>query len=714
MARARKPKALSPETYGGSPRPRHRFRMRFVFWGFLLAYAVVAGRLVQLHLAPDVKFSRQDLKHIAELPIPVPRGDILDTNGVVLATDKTVYSIWADPRAVVDPEDTAERLAAALRLDPKDLRGRLAKTDAQGNTKMFSWIRRWMAPEEIEALGNLQEAFGPGIHVRPEPLRFYPQADVAAHVIGFATLDRAGGEGIELTCDKYLSSKPGLRRSRADAKRNLLNSLTLDYREPEGGADVRLTIDAVIQQSLERELDKAMVEAKAPRALGMVMDPKTGAVLALACRPAYDPNRYWEYEAEERKNRAVVDVFEPGSAFKIVPAAAALERNLITPEWMVNCRNGSWNPYGHTIRDYHALPTVPFTEAFAQSSNIAIITVAALLGPEQLDEWIRRFGFGRKTSPEFIGESAGIYRSRKHWSRLSMGSLPMGQEISVTMPQLCRAFAAIANGGYLVDPYLIQSVVDRDGSYLYLHEPGEPEKILSDKTAKTMQYLCHLVVSTEHGTGRYAMIKEYRVGGKTGTAQIAKPGVGYLPGKFTAVFAGFAPVSDPKLCAVIVVEEPGIRLHYGGYICGPIFKKVVREALIRMGCPPDPMAEPDGSKPFEEPSPEEDPDAVVVAAGDPDGGTLSESDLLAPLEGLELVALAGDSTEGPVLPDLRHMSKAAAISRISSLGIPGDFQGAGWVVKQEPPPGTPLSQVALCRLVFSNARTDKPDTSDNR
>ncbi|MEX2016009.1 MAG: penicillin-binding transpeptidase domain-containing protein, partial [Candidatus Hydrogenedentales bacterium] len=279
-----------------------------------------------------------------------------------------------------------------------------------------------------------------------------------------------------------------------------------------------------------------------------------------------------------------------GSAFKIVTAAAALEHGLITPNDFVDCENGEFNPYGKRIRDTHPLGVIPFWESFAYSSNIAIIKVAALLGEERMENWIRRFGFGVRTGVEMPGESAGIFRPREQWSGRSMGALPIGQEMAVNMLQLAQAFSAIANGGVLVKPYVVERAVSKSGETTYRHDPAPGRRILTEDTAEHMKMLCYAVVAGKDTTGRYAVISEYRAGGKTGTAQIARPdGKGYYHDRYTTIFAGFAPVRDPQLTCVIVVAEPMIPQHYGGYVCGPVFKEVMREALVRLNVPPDPM-----------------------------------------------------------------------------------------------------------------------------
>jgi cell division protein FtsI/penicillin-binding protein 2 len=678
---------------------RHRLRFRLLLFCFFAAYLAVAGRLVQIQLDPDVRFTQEELAHIGRAEIRVPRGDILDSRGVLLATDRMVPSLCANPSRIADPSTLALRLSRVLDLDEGEVLQRLVQKDATGRRKKFVWVKRFLAGDEAGVLRAAMEKDElAGLWLVDENVRFYPQNTVASHVLGFVNREGAGSEGVELTFDSYLRSEPGQRVSRVDSLRRILPSMTLEYEPPKGGDTLELTLDTPLQFSLERELDAALERTEAVRALGIIMEPATGAILAMACRPAYDPNNYTDFPPELYKNRGLVDVFEPGSAFKIVTASAAIEEGLITRDTMIDCENGVFNPYGHQIRDFHRLGVEPFHNCFAESSNIAMIKVGAMLEPDRLETWIRRFGFGHPTSSDFRSESRGIFRSRESWSRLSMGSLPMGQEIAVTMPQLVRAFSVIANGGYLVEPYVVERAINRDGVVTYQHDQEKNrQRVLSARTAQVMRELCHEVVT--HGTGSYANIEEYRVGGKTGTAQVANPnGGGYLPDKYTAIFAGFAPVADPKLAAIIVIQEPGIDLHYGGYCAGPVFQKVVREALIRTGCPEDPV--------------EQDVDAVV-AENDADTVTSLDKEVeeKAPmLDGLELIPWDEDEPRvEPGLPSFAGMTKREARSRLNAMNVPWDVQGAGWVAEQDPPAGTPLSKVSVCRLVFKNNPAEVPE-----
>jgi len=704
--------------FGGLPARSHCVRLGLVFGCIFFVFCCIGVRLVLLQTDPDLKFSQEELRHVGEVALRIPRGEIRDCENRLLAKDRQVYSLWADPRAVTDPEMTAMYLGASFGVDPVELQKRLDSRvrGEDGLVRKFAYVKRWLTDGEVETFKNLDPMIKAGLALENETERFYPEGDLAAHVLGFVNRERNGCAGVELSFDKYLRSIPGKHRSRVDGERTILESLTLEYVEPQGGKTVFLTIDKTMQRTLEKRLDQALVDNEAPQGMGIMMDPNTGAILALACRPAFDPNEFWDVPPERYKNRAVVDVFEPGSSFKIVTAAAALEHGLITPSTLIDCENGRFNPYGHRIRDFHKLGVEPFTKCFTESSNIAIIKVAAMLGPERLAHWIDTFGFGKRTCRDFRAESAGIFRPISQWSGLTMGSLPMGQEIAVTMPQLAKAFCIVANGGYEVEPYLVERVLDRAGGVSYQHTSKAVERIISASTARTVKELCHLVV--RDGTGEPANIPEYRVGGKTGTAQIARPdGQGFYEDKYTTIFAGFAPVSSPRIVCVIVVSALAVRLHYGGPVCGPVFRDVVRDALIRMNCPEDPVAEVEGEKEGLHPKGTEDTEKRTVEEGDTDtviaremnDSSLMEGvdddDLLDGLEldGLELVRFSTDPDRDEArLPSLIGLTKNQARDRLSALGIQWDPQGAGRVASQDPPAGTPLRSVSLCRLVFSN------------
>ncbi len=677
------------------PGKTQRIRIRVLMFLFVLPFTAVAARLVMFQTDPDLRFNEEELYHIASVAIPRPRGEIFDTNGRVLATNKDVPSLSANPSKVKDPAALATWLAPRLGEDAGSIQSKLTRRDKQGNLMQFVWLKRRMTGEEFARLGDITQApTRSALSIEHEPMRSYPEGELAAHIIGFANRENVGSEGLESRFNTYLQSKAGRRVSRTDRQQNMMGFRTLEFEPPSGGDDVYLTIDSAIQFSLEKELDRAIADNNATRAMGIILDPKTGAVLAMATRPAFDPNDYNKTKPELRRNGAIIDMFEPGSAFKIVTASAALELGLVEPDDPIDCMGGRFNPYGHSIRDTHPMHVEPFSTCFAASSNIAMIKVAALIGPERLESWIHRFGFAEPTSLGLPGEEKGILSPRARWSRLTMGSLPMGQEISVTLTQLARGFSVVANGGVRVEPYLVEEVRSKEGALRWKHEAKDSERIISEKTSQTMRELCYEVIVNKEGTGTYAAIPEYRVGGKTGTAQIAMPGGGgYYADRYTAVFAGFAPVNDPKVTCVIVVQEPMQRMHFGGYVCGPVFQRVVREALIRLNVPPDPMDPAQIPKSIA-PKPEV-VDRVQLAAFEPEEEGVR-------LDGLELLKAGKDDTyTGPRLPSFVGMSKRDAKELAVSLGIAWDPQGAGRVIRQDPPAGTPLQDVRQCILIFA-------------
>ncbi|HOZ46360.1 MAG TPA: penicillin-binding transpeptidase domain-containing protein [Candidatus Hydrogenedentes bacterium] len=690
--------------YGLPPGTDQKKRIWWLFGLFSAAFAGIIVNLVFLHLFPSQRLLEVGASHVAELALQIPRGEIRDTNNGLLAGNREVYSLWADPRKVADPYTTALLLSAHMGLEEEGMAFRLSKRDEMGRQKKFVWVKRRLSDAEYAKFLAIKERLGPGFDVRKELIRSYPENQLVAHVIGYSNDNGVGCEGIERSFDKYLRSTPGLLRSHVDAKRKVLESETIEHTAPEGGHTVYLTIDKAIQYSLERELEAALDRTEADRGMGILMDPRTGAVLALACRPTFDPNTYSK-DPGFHGNRAFTEVFEPGSSFKILTFAAALELGLVTPDKLIDCEWGRYVPYGHPIHDFHPMGVEPVEICFAHSSNIATVKIAAMLGEDRLDAWIHRFGFGERVCSDFLGESPGIVWPRAKWTRYTMGAIPIGQEIAVTLPQLARAFSVIANGGHLVEPYLVDRVQDREGEVVYRHESKVSAPVLSPETAATMTAMMHKVVT--EGTGTYASIPEYRACGKTGTGQIASPdGKGFLDDKYTAIFAGFAPVADPRICAVIVIQEPGIKLHYGGYCCGPVFKEVVREALVLLGAPEDPVADVVVAA---EPVPEDSDFPAARAIGE------SET-RRAGLDTLELTHVDVPATAEPALPSFRGLTMRQAKEALGELGLPWDFQGTGRVVLQDPPEHTPLDQVTLCRLVFSNrpvATQDETERTDS-
>ena len=751
---------------------------------FTVLTIVAAGRLALLHLNPGEYLLLEDRFHEGEWELREKRGEIFDRNGLLLACNRILPTIAVDPQRVADPDRLSDYLSRKLNLNRDEVyRAVTYKTDARtGRPRRSNPIQRRAENlsehdlEEILLMGEvcaLQE--NPDVlpiieaqltgtatpemlarkrksprpvinclHVHDEPLRVYPYGEAAAQVIGYVQYTGEPMAGIEAVFNDYLECQSGVLRARVDKDRRMLASETVALEPPRGGDMLQLTLDIAMQRRLEQALDTAIEKFSAPAGVGVFMDPHTGAIFAMATRPGFDPNRYNAYPDAYRKNRVIHDVFEPGSSFKIVTASAALEMRQVRLDEIIDCEGGTANFFGHRVRDYHKMGLAPFTKCFEESSNIAMIKVASRIGPVYFDEWIQRFGFYQKTSRDFPGEARGLYKPlrdpdhperlinvKQRWSKLTMTALPMGQEISVTTMQLVRAMAVIANGGFLVEPYVVERAVSRDGLITYEHQAPEPVRVLSPDTAETMKMLCHQVVL--RGTGKRANIMEYRVGGKTGTAQMARTdGPGYDPDRYTAVFVGFAPVAEPRIVGAIVIFEPKGWPRTGGYVSAPVFREVVAEALASMGVEQDPVTDPEviaeyqkqlalkaknsGSKTASGDTAVPQPPAVSQATAADDADTLSERPdtaddedtlpleaLIAPLDGISLVARqsAGPGVEN-TMPNLIGLTKRQARERLQRVNLPMDARGAGRVVAQDPPPGTDLTNVSICTLTFSN------------
>lgn len=676
----------------------HRRRIYMLSFVLLLGFGLVNGRLLDLHVDPDERLNQPRNSYEVD---PRARGEIRDRNGDVLATNLYTHFLTADPSRIEDADAVLEYLSARITLNEDEVRPRLLQTNANGNKRKSIVVRNHLTDEEIKALdGYKTHPAGKHLHIGKDMQRFYPNDQLAAHVLGFTT-DGQGREGVERRADKFLRSAPGKRSGRVDKDRKLLGLFTLEQELPTGGENVYLTIDRDLQYHLELAIDKAMEERQAPEAMGILMDPYTGAILALACRPAFDPNQYSQFSSHIRRNKAVVDYFEPGSSIKIITASAALELGLVGPYTQIDCEGGQMpKPGGRTLYDTHPRNKITFTQSFAESSNIALVKIAQQLRPEAVEEWMRRFGIGQRSGVGLPQETQGILRPASKWSRLSIYNVPIGQEMAVNLVQLARAFSVIANGGYLVQPHLVGRAVDAEGETTYAFSQADRPRVISEATANTMKQVLHAVVVGKESTGRRAAIQDFRVGAKTGTGQITDPETrSYFKRKYTAVIGGFAPLSSPRLTCVIVVSKPKFGEHHGGRASGPVFKEIMTYALNKLNVPKDPMSHEDSLKEY-------------VTLASLDGQTLARKNKFEIFESndeedffgeLEPEAAQGDLAHGDsVLPNLKGRTKRQARQTLAALGVAWDPRGAGRVVEQVPPPGTPLKDVTVCQLVFSH------------
>ncbi len=504
---------------------------------------------------------------------PVKRGTIYDRRGRELAINLETESIFCNPADISSAGDVARALAAATKADEKTIYARLV------TNKRFSWIERKMDTMQARQIRDLKLK---GVGLIPEMKRIYPKGMLASHVVGFVNLDNKGVEGVEGGYDRYLSSKEESKLVTRDAKGNHLSTGT--NREIRGN-NVTLTIDEGLQYILEKNLDAAMIKWKASAATAIMMDPYTGEILALANRPTFNPTDLSNVDMNEVRNRAITDVFEPGSTFKVVVGIAALEEKTVKSGTRIDCSAGFVEVGGKRIKDDHRHGVLSFHEVIQKSSNVGTIKTALMLGKDKVYEYIKKFGFGDKTGIDLQGEISGLLRHSDKWSGMSIGSIAIGQEIGVTPLQIVRAYAVVANGGYLVTPHVVKEIRDPDGA-LIMKAETKAERIISEATVATFREILK-TVTEEGGTAVKAAVEGNSVAGKTGTAQIYDPKTKrYSKTRYIASFVGFVPADNPRLAMVVVIKEPKGSI-YGGLVAGPLFRDIANQALSYLTVPMD-------------------------------------------------------------------------------------------------------------------------------
>ena len=543
-------------------------RIRLLLAVLVLAFAATLGRAVWLQGVRAAPLARMaESQHREVVQIPARRGTIFDRTGSPLAVGQQATTVSADPRLIKDPRMVARVAAADLGVDADALALRLSD-----RTKGFVYVARQADPESAAKLARRRIQ---GLDFYPEERRAYPQRSVASHVLGFAGVDNIGLAGLELALDGTLAGRPGRKTVVKDPAGRVLEIIA---RVPEReGKDVYLTIDHTIQATVEGVLRQTVEDSGARAASAIVLDPRSGEILAMAIAPGFDANRFGRTPPERVKNRTVTDTYEPGSTFKLVTVAGVLSERLVSPETAFTL------PYrirvaDRVIHDSHPRETMRLSVAqiLSLSSNVGTVTLAQLLGRERLTKWIERFGFGRMSGLAFPGESAGIL---PQWSGSTIGNVPIGQGIAVTPVQMASAYAVVANRGVLVEPHL----VDRVG--------GGPRtvpkrrRVMTRELAETMSTLLRGVVD-EGGTGTEAAIPGYIVAGKTGTAQKPEPTGGYSTSRYLASFVGFVPASDPRLVVLVTVDEPHTSI-WGGVVAAPAFQQIAKFALQYLEVPPD-------------------------------------------------------------------------------------------------------------------------------
>jgi cell division protein FtsI (penicillin-binding protein 3) len=548
---------------------RQRFVGRTTMIGTFFATLAVSlvARAVHLQVLDKEFLNEQaDTRHLRTERITAHRGTITDRNGEPLAISTPVDSIWANPRKLASAVDDVPRLASVLGIDSQSLIRRITRS----MDKEFIYLKRHLSPESAAEAMAMQL---PGINIQREYRRYYPAGEVAGHVVGFTNIDDEGQEGLELAFNHWLAGESGAKRVLKDRLGRSVENVQ-SIRPPHQGKDLRTSIDLRIQYLAYRTLKSAIQKYNAESGSIVVLDVVTGEVLAIVNQPTYNPNDRSQYSAERYRNRAITDIFEPGSSIKPLVVAAALESREFEPGSIIDTAPGYIVVGSKTIEDRRNLGRVSLTTILARSSNVGVTKLAMSLEADQLWNIMTRFGFGGLTASGFPGESAGLLTHFNHWRPINQATLAYGYGVSVTPLQLAQAYAALGNNGML-----------RPISLLAVDAPIEGERILGEDTATAVRRMLEEVVRPG-GTGTKAAVTGYRVAGKTGTAWKFAAG-GYSKDKYMSIFAGLAPASDPRLAAVVVIDEPGGELYYGSDVAAPVFADVMSESLRLLAVPPD-------------------------------------------------------------------------------------------------------------------------------
>jgi len=635
-----------------------------------LVFALVIGaRLVSVQLfACDTYASRAKVQHEKRVTLQANRGRILDRNGRVLSTNLEAQSFF-----VTDAQelDNLKRIAVSF-----SRRGASPNVMQRLKDRRFVWLARKVVDGPAE--DQVPEGVGRIVEMR----RSYPMGSLAGQVLGYTDIDNQGIEGLEYRFQDALRGRPGVLQSRVDARGRRISALGTVADMPIDGADMVTTLDVDYQSIVEEELSTAVKKWEAPSGVAIVMDPQTAEILAMASVPLYDPNRFSSFDAQLRRNRAVTDLYEPGSTFKAITLAGAIEEGLTDPEALVFCENGSMDIPGGQIRDVHPEGWLSVREVLALSSNIGTVKIAQSLGASKMFRYARLFGFGNPTGVDLPGEVAGDVKHPTTWSGRTLETMSIGQEVAVTALQMATGFAAIANGGELMVPRIVKEV--RGNGLDRTTDPVVVRRVVSPETARKVVSMLKSVV--DDGTGSNARVPGYAVAGKTSTAQRASEKGGYDPDAYVSSFVGFLPADNPELLCLVIVDSPK-GTHWGSQVAAPVFGEIMKRIVSLHQTPTrhrvasaDPVDAPvKGDR---------------VSARRPSGFIRPAS--YAPPRAQRLPVRA----DGRVaVPDLVGSPLRGAVADLMKRGLKAKTRGSGWVVKQTPAAGTPVTAGTLCKVV---------------
>jgi cell division protein FtsI (penicillin-binding protein 3) len=645
-----------------------KVRLASVLLFFIIAFVVLLFRAFQLQILSGEKLKNMaQRQHTAIVQLQAERGMIYDRNGEKLAVSVLADSVYADPTRVVDPAKASRQIAGILNLDRQAVMKKIAEP------KSFCWLSRRISPDQA---ANVESAEIEGIFMIKEPKRFYPNGQLAAHLLGFAGVDANGLEGLENRYDDILKGKSEKMAWSKDAKgKKIFVHVSNDETKKDESVNLVLTIDSRIQYLVETHLKGAVHEKGAKGGIAIVMDPKTGEILAMANELGFNPNNIHGLTSERWRNRAVTDYFDPGSTFKPFLVAGALEEKTIRESEKFFCENGNYTVANRVIHEANKKShgQLSVRDILKYSSNIGSVKIAQKLGKEKFYKYIDNFGFGTKTGIDLPGESPGLVRPVKNWTKVDAATIAFGQGVSVTAIQMITAMSAIANGGVLMKPYILRSVTDKNNIPIKMYNPTVVRKVISAETAKRLTSMLTEVVGAADGTGKNANIVNVAVAGKTGTSQKFDFSRNvYSKEKVRTSFMGFFPADNPQVAILVILDEPQ-RDKWGGVAAAPVFKSIGEQILncFKTNIRETPIFEQDKQNKIQ-----------LVATQE------------------TIVAPGIDNNDESVMPDFRGLTIREAMKKAKARSIEIKVSGNGWAIRQYPPAGRVLGEDRICKVVF--------------
>lgn len=614
---------------------------------FLCFGLLIVVRLIYIQVWQREKYQKMaKVQYLREIPLPAQRGLIYDRHQNLLAVNEACVSVGVELRQVKNRAEYAEKLAPLLGQSAATLQEKMR------GDRNFVWLRRRLDPDQAQNLSNLKL---PGVRLEKDSRRRYPHDETAAHVIGYTDVDNHGIAGIELACDSLMRGVSGRKVIQRDAVGNALPEVSIPDVPPVHGKNLMLTIDYILQTITHEELRSAMDKFDASSGIAIITDPNTGEILAMACEPSFNPNNPAVYATATRRNRAITDLFEPGSTFKLVTFSGIFQEKKRAPDDVIFCENGAFKWAGETVRDHEPRGNLTVREVIAVSSNIGAVKLSRILGKERFFQYARDYGFGMKTGLELEGEVNGILKNPSEWSGFSLAAMTMGYEVAVTPIQMAMAYGAIANGGLLLKPRILSGWIEPTGEVKRLAQPEIVRRVISKPVAHLLANLLEGVV--DHGTAKTAAIAGVRIAGKTGTAH--KPlttGRGYARNDYIASFVGFFPANAPRYLIFVMLENPRTT-YWGGHVAAPTFKKIAER--------------------------------IIAATSGKEHKTEVE----------EMTEIPTTDTRTIVVPDVTGRSAAISAAMLEKLGFDIERQGKGdFVLNQHPAPGSrvpPHSTITL-------------------